>query len=143
MTKVNVAAEIITYIACVGVTVSLIFGKQISVYFHPEVFKITYQFLLIVVVGTGISALYKRILVNRERKQSDIKAFRELYSNLIDSYNLYKEVKRLLRARALRVDGDELVLLSEPYEELMIRLNTVQLKFEFYKREEAGEKSVL
>jgi hypothetical protein len=139
VTEDKIAVITITIIACVGALYFAVFSKQISNHLQADIFKITYQFLLIVVAGGGISWLYKDFISIRERKQSDIRAFRDLYSNLVDSYNQYKEIKRLLRAKALRNSDDGEILLSRPYEKLMMRLNSVQLKFEFYKLDVGGK----
>ena len=118
-----------------------------------ELLKISYQFLLLVVLGGAVSWLLKRYETARaskerelrdernrqetaradeERRQAEVRRlFLDTHSALVAAYNSAKRVRRLLRARAITESpgGDSLVR-REPYDTLLEALVDAQLTFE-------------
>ena len=130
-------------VCLVGVIIFIIYGDEIYKKIQNDVFKIIFQFMMMVVAGGGISWLYKELSAKREKRSENRKEFLDFYSNIVGAYNKYKSIKRLFRAKALRtlqVDESESieVVLSGPYQELIEELNKVQLEFESYKRHVSG-----
>lgn len=116
----------------IGVLLFLIFGSQIKRHVEEKVFDSTYQFFLITIVGGGVSLVYEAYRRERELRERQKEIQRNLRSNLISSFNSAKQVRRLLRARAVRIDSDagkELVLGRE-YSKQLDKLIDAQLSFE-------------
>jgi hypothetical protein len=102
-----------------------------------EVFKLTYQFLLIVVVGGALSVAYKELEARRARRDAERDLQRKLQTDVARTYNTAKKIRRLLRAKA--ADSvpvkDTTPIRAAPYNELMQELNETQLEFEFLKKQ--------
>lgn len=110
---------------------------------HADLVRVTYQFFLVVVFGGLVSWLFQEVARQRDRERHEREQFFELCTELIKAYNESKTVKRLLRAKAWRTiaieDGTRRdVLMTQPYFELLERLNSVQLEFESLKRHVKG-----
>ncbi len=106
----------IASIGLIGVLLFLIFGSQIKKHVEEKVFDSTYQFFLITIVGGGVSLIYEAYRHERESRESQKEVQRNLRSNFISSYNNAKQARRLLRARAIRINSDtgkEIVLGEE------------------------------
>lgn len=118
-------------------------------YLGLEAFKLTYPFLLLVVLGGAISLVYKEFSSERnavraiqERLRNEAQRRRErwmaLSRDLIETYSNSKRIRRLLRARALKKRGGgspegvaaEMMLDVAVYDKLIQELNDVQLSFE-------------
>jgi len=133
--KIEKIIKIITAVCLCGILIFLFFLTDTQ----HKILIITYQFMLIVVSGSGVSWLYKELSRLKEEKQENQKEFIQLFSKVVASYHQYKSIKRRFRAKALRTienDGknpEEVVLIIE-YHKLMEELNCVQLEFESYKR---------
>lgn len=131
------------------------FGKKIGNHLEPEVFKSSFQFLLLVVVGGGVSLLYdrfskekeleeKRFLAERELKEKQRDLIRQMHSELLKAFNDAKRVRRKLRAHVgyssdRGLSPGSTVRLAE-YKAAMEALMDAQLTFEVYaKRAEKPE----
>lgn len=97
---------------------------------NKHVFKITYQFLLISVIGGAIAYLYKLLELEREKRQY----LREMHKELLDSFNLAKKVRRDLRALLgkSKLSDPNVIITAENYKIHMERLGDAQLVFEVY-----------
>ncbi len=138
MENVLVAIFLISWfgaIATAGLFIANVKGIQSNL--DSEVFKLTYQFLTVVVVGGGLSALYKLFTVQRARAQEREALLRRLHSELLDAYNVAKRVRRKLRAyfgydsdaKAFHPDAH---LTAVQYSEQLATLTGAQLTFESY-----------
>jgi hypothetical protein len=96
----------------------------------PSVFRITYQFLLVSVLGGAIAYLYKLLELGREQRRY----LREMHKELLDAFNKAKMVRRELRARLGTKDkvNPAFRITAEEYEKQMARLGESQLVFEVY-----------
>ena len=94
------------------------------------IFKLTYQFFLITVVGAGVAHLYKQLERIREMRKS----LRDMHTELLDAFNQAKTVRRKCRAKLGtrgQVDANQEID-AEFYEEQMELLSDAQLTFEVY-----------
>lgn len=64
----------------------------------PEVFKLTYQFLLIVVLGSAVTVSFQAVAVARDAREKRRTMQREIHDALVQAYNDAKQARRLLRA---------------------------------------------
>lgn len=122
----------IASIGLIGVLLFLIFGSQIKKHVEEKVFDSTYQFFLITIVGGGVSLIYEAYRHERESRESQKEVQRNLRSNFISSYNNAKQARRLLRARAIRINSDtgKEIVLGEEYSKQLDKLIDTQLAFE-------------
>jgi len=101
---------------------------------YIEVIKATYQFALLIVIGGLMIPWW---LSEYRRAQEQDKAQRDLYrkflKDFLSAYNSSKRIRRILRARALSADKSTIKV--EIYNEQMLALIDVQLKFEYLKKE--------
>lgn len=141
----------ITILAVVGVAIFIVWPGPLKQKLDTEVFRLTYQFLLIGILGGVVSLLYKGFESEREqalkqkerdreqalrqkedehaRRDARRRLQREFHSEFIQTYNATKKVRRLLRARA----GFTMTALdAESYDEQMQHLIDAQLNFEFF-----------
>lgn len=150
--KFGFAIQLITLLAFVGV---LFFIFSISnsndEKYKLELNKISYQFLLIVVVGGAISLLFNLYSKSREEKlkikekeeirEKELKALHlKFYKEFIDAKNEVKRIRRFLRARCRitsQTDNQSECVLIETkrYDALLQELILIQLKFEFFEDE--------
>lgn len=124
--------KFIAFIGLIGVLLFLIFGIQIKKHVEEKVFESTYQFFLITIVGGGVSLVYEAYRREHEARERQKEIQRNLRSNLISGFNSAKQIRRLLRARAVRIDldtGKEIVL-GEEYSRELDKLIDAQLSFE-------------
>jgi hypothetical protein len=139
-TSASVLAAIV--LASVAVLAFLICGSQIKANLDDDVFKLTYEFLLIVVIGGAVSLLYKRFSDERDRDRERRALLRQMHSELLHAYNAAKRGRRILRAHVNRgpdsgVASGQAVGVVE-YEEQVNSVMDAQLTFEVYaKRAEA------
>jgi hypothetical protein len=114
---------------------------------NPVVFKITYQFLLITVLGGFIAFLYREIENKRRQAEKTLDQEREeklrfhenlkmAHSELLAAFNKAKTVRRLLRARlgTRHSINHSTEINAQEYEKHIMNLNDVQLTFEIYKK---------
>ena len=114
-----------------------------------ELFKLSYEFLLIVVIGGAVSFLFTVYIKLREEvktenetqetKKNEKKALqRKFHLDFIQTYNSVKKIRRLMRARARMKSNDnahDWKIITKRYDEQMRILITLQLQFEFFKEE--------
>jgi hypothetical protein len=126
-------------LASIGVLAFLIFGQQISKRLETEVYKQTYQFLLLVVVGGAVSLVYKEFSDEQVRYEERRILLRKMHSELLDVFNSAKLVRRTLRARiGYSHDREAMmhrVVKDSDYREQMAILMVSQLKFEVYSKQ--------
>lgn len=116
----------------VGALALLVFGNEIAVHLHEEVFKLLAQLVILVGIGGLGHLILTEINTSRERREANRALLRAGLSDMVGAYNEVKSVRRLLRAEAVRpnaTDHDAHVL-KAPYAALLARLNEAQLKLE-------------
>jgi hypothetical protein len=157
MRNILIAISLTIALAIVGVIAFILAHSALEVWLGPEVFKLTYQFLLIIVIGGAISLLYSQFTkrqeaANKIREQERAKRDEEktlqgkFRVGFLQAYNAAKNVRRLLRATARTiadVNGTttEVIKLS-PYDRQMQKLVQVQLQFETLREEAESEKAL-
>jgi hypothetical protein len=100
-----------------------------------EAFKISLQFLLIVVIGGALTLLFSQYQKECENKEAKKEKYRKVLTEVIREYNSAKRIRRLLRAEARFVSNEgEIAIKAEPYRKQMRALINVQLRFEYLKR---------
>lgn len=101
-----------------------------------ESFEITYEFLLVTVVGGLLALLYKQLDVRREQRRD----LREMYSEILGAYNRAKSVRRRMRARlgTAKAINKETPIAADYYEEQIEVLSNAQLTFEVYVKRTKG-----
>lgn len=142
--KVEKIAILIVSVAVIGAFVLAYFRKDLDV----EVFKISFQFLLIIVLGGAVTLFYnhynkqKELTIKkdeaRDLKVSECKKLQHQFHNeFIKSYNSIKFFRRIIRARAriLKTDlqgATTISLDTKTYDLQLQELTKLQLQFEFY-----------
>lgn len=126
-----------TVLAIILIGLFLIFSRLLSDFMGMEVFKISYEFLLIIVIGGAVSWLFSQYTFEKEAREQKKTLQREFQEELIKAYNSSKCIRRMLRAEARSSipDTGGMAIKAEPYSKQMQKLNDVQLKFEFLKKE--------
>jgi hypothetical protein len=110
---------------------------------NNDVFKLTYQFLLIGVIGGALSLFYQSVQHQREVREAENQHKREvreaerglqrqLLRDVIQAYNGAKKVRRLVRAKAR---DKSMNVRAQPYDEQMQILLDIQLSFEAFKHQ--------
>lgn len=137
---------------CAAILVFYFFERKlIESGFHAEMVNAIVQFLLLIVLGGAVTALYQARLQKREdaeRHRAERVAITErdkltlmaMRDNLIAAYNRVKRVRRLLRARLEYPQGDDgprLVPKSE-YNQQMEQVIDAELEFESILRQIEG-----
>lgn len=146
--KLTLVIIFITLLAFMGVLWFIIYPNLLRPWLDAEVFKLVFQFLLLVVLGGLVTFLFTSVTKEKEKKlrdnedkeikKSDTKNLQHKFHNdFIQSYNSVKLIRRILRARAriLSIDekGNEKLLLdTKEYDHQMQELTKLQLNFEFY-----------
>jgi hypothetical protein len=150
MRKLLIVISLTITLAIVGVISFIVARTALEASLGTEVFKLTYEFLLIIVIGGAVSLLYSHFTKVREQeraKKAEEKTLQGKFRvGFLQSYNAAKSVRRLLRATArtiTEVNGTttELIKLS-PYDRQMQKLVQVQLQFETLKEEAESEKDL-
>ena len=157
MRNIRIAISLIIALAIVGVIGFIYAHGALEASLGTEVFKLTYEFLLIIVVGGAISLLYSQFTKRQEKedktreqdraKRAEEKALQGKFRvGFLQSYNAAKSVRRLLRATArtltdVKGTPTEVIKLS-PYDRQMQKLVKVQLQFETLKEEAESEKEL-
>jgi hypothetical protein len=144
ITASTVAIVVMILVALGAVAAFLVWGPQIKVRLAPEVFNLTYEFLLVVVIGGAVSLLYGRFAAERDLARERRAALRQMHTELLAAYNAAKRVRRKLRAHVgyssgLGVTPGARVEAGE-YERQMDALMDAQLTFEVYAKRAADSK---
>src|SRR6187397_3011079 len=116
--KLTIAIIAITLLAFAGVLWFIIYPNQLKAWLDEEVFKLVFQFLLLIVLGGLVTFLFTSFTKekektlkdneNKEIKKSEKKNLQHKFHNdFIQSYNSVKLIRRMLRARARILSIDE------------------------------------
>ena len=138
LTYIYIGAFFIIWLASMaGVALFITLGEEIKPKPDNDVFKLTYQFLTIVVLGGALSFLYQLHAKRRDRYHERLALSRELHSELLDAYNVAKGVRRNLRADLGYDSGTKSFhpnahLAAVQYSEQLATLMGAQLMFERY-----------
>jgi hypothetical protein len=90
---------LLTTVAVIGIWMFLYVGKPLIAYMGSELFSLTYEFFLMVVIGSGVSALFQTMTYGREARDRRRELQRELHQTIVSGWNEAKRARRLLRAR--------------------------------------------
>ena len=127
-----------------GTICFLLWPKELKERLGDDVFKLTYQFLLLVVIGGALSVVYQEFQRHRddEAKQRGARrcqaggracsATTIPCADLLEVYQAAMKVRRLLQAKAREHIPATTVMLvhANPYEEQMLALLDVHLDFQ-------------
>lgn len=119
-------------------------GNELADYIQVDVFKLLAQLLLITGIGGIITLAITEFTRAREKRQQVKDLQRNAFSDLVESYNEVKQIRRQLRAKAVRREPDntKLIVDRDMYDSLLTRLNDIQLQWEFYIRYAKANKDV-
>lgn len=152
--RISIIAAIVFSLSLISIGVFIAYQKWLSENLNTEIFKLSYQFLLIVVIGGAVSLIFtefsktrEQIRKDKEKQESSDNLIRDLqrkfYNDFIQAYNSAKKIRRLLRARArIKSDNKLIEIRRLTYDEQMQSLIDVQLKFEFFCEEVKGNPSL-
>jgi hypothetical protein len=150
MKTIRFVISLTIVLAIVGVLGFILAHSVLEAWLGIEVFKLTYEFLLIIVIGGAISLLYSHFTKvreqEREKRDEEKTLQRKFRVGFLQAYNGAKSVRRLLRATA-RTLADAKGTTTEgiklaPYDRLMQKLVQVQLQFETLREEAETEKNL-
>jgi hypothetical protein len=146
--KIKSAAISVTVVSFLLVIAIIIFPGFFKGRLDYDIFKLTYQFLLLTVIGglvTFLFSFYIRLREEQARQKEQATAKRKeerslqrrFYNEFTGAYNEGKKIRRFLRARTRKLSTSnqhqEIILLkTERYDELLKELTILQLKFEFF-----------
>jgi hypothetical protein len=85
------------------------------------------------VSGAAVSWLLSEYRREQEKDEAQREFYRKFLKNFLFAYNSSKRIRRILKARALHPDKSKIKV--ESYNEQMITLIDVQLRFEYLKKE--------
>jgi hypothetical protein len=128
---------LISVISSVAIIVFLSLGKQIKSVMDEDLFKLTYQFLLIVVIGGLVSLLNQLYLKQRDLDYQHQVLLRQIYTELFNAYNTTKRIRRILRAQVgIDISGNKInqnaQISKSEYKKQIDILIDAQLIFELY-----------
>ena len=126
-----------------GTICFLLWPKELKERLGDDVFKLTYQFLLLVVIGGALSVVYQEFRRHRDdeakqreqdaaRREAERVLQRQFLADLVEVYQAAMKVRRLLQAKAREHIPATTVMLvhANPYEEQMLALLDVHLDFQ-------------
>lgn len=136
--RLEVVPLIITALAIGAVGLFIVRGQSVEQRVGGQVFALTYEFLLSVVIGSGVSVLFQTISYARELRDRRRSLQREIHQSLVAGYNDAKKARRLLRARARSAvhapDAVGCGIDAAAYDEQMEALSEAQLSIELATR---------
>jgi hypothetical protein len=137
--KRTLAVTVLLALSFVGTIAFLLWPNRVrAVIDDNDVFKLTYEFLLIGVIGGALSLFYQNVQHQREVREAERGLQRKLLREVIQAYNDAKKVRRLLRAKARDERAmKDTVIRAQPYDEQMQVLLDIQLDFEAFKHQAA------
>lgn len=129
----------VTLLAAAGVWTFLVVGESIKDRLGEDLAGMTYQFLLIIVLGSGVSVLFQTVAYGREMRERRRTLQREIHDSLVSGYNDAKRARRLLRARARASSGDSRshagnTIDAAEYDRQLEALSSAQLSLELAMR---------
>ncbi len=113
--------------------------------FAVGIFKLTYQFALLVVMGGAVGWVFRSYTKIREGLESDRQELLGATRDLVSSYNDIKAIRRILRAQAQKcgeIGEPETYIQIDVYERQVLKLSRVQLTLEAYKRRVNADKQL-
>lgn len=120
----------------VGVFMFLFENAYLKARLDPDVFKSSYEFLLVAILGGAVSLAYKQFSAERDRQRDAIKILREMHTELLLNYNEVKAVRRTLQALlrcTSRIAAPEGAAVDfRVYKAQMESLSAAQMRFEIY-----------
>ena len=131
-------------VAILGTIVLILRGHDLANYLQEDVFKLLAQLILVSGIGGIISVALAEFTRARENRQQLRDLQRKAFSDLVEAYHEVKRLRRLLRAKAVRLgpSGKKEIVDRDEYDTLLQRLNDVQLQCEFYKRYAEGNQDI-
>ncbi|AOK20288.1 hypothetical protein WT26_31465 [Burkholderia cepacia] len=103
---------------------------------NDEIFKLTYQFFLIVVLGGALSFGFSLLQYERTVRETERALQSQILREVVQAYNAAKKVRRLLRAKAVQCTdqaASSFIICQESYDKQMQVLVDIQLDFEAFK----------
>jgi len=124
--------SVVAGLSVLGIICFLLWPAELRERYGDEVFKLTYQFLLLVVIGGALSFLYQEFQHQREQREAELVLQRQFLADLLEVNHAAMKVRRLLQAKAREyVPATKVTLLhAKPYEEQMLALIDVHLDFQ-------------
>ncbi len=89
-----------TVLAIILIGLFLIFSRLLSDFMGMEVFKISYEFLLIIVIGGAVSWLFSHRTFEKEAREQKKTLQREFQEELIKAYNSSKVYQAYVEGRS-------------------------------------------
>jgi hypothetical protein len=136
--RLEVVPLVVTALAIIAVSILIVREQSVTNRIGNEVFALTYEFFLTVVIGSGVSVLFQTISYARELRDRRRALQREIHQALVTGYNDAKKARRLLRARARNAprapDGVGCGIDAAEYDVQMEALSTAQLSIELATR---------
>lgn len=119
-------------------------GDDLANSLQDDVFKLLVQLILISGIGGILSLSLAEFTRARERRQQLRDQQRKAFSDIVESYHEVKRLRRLLRAKAVRMEpnGAKDIVDRDEYDKLLQRLNELQLRCEFYVRYAVGNQDI-
>jgi hypothetical protein len=129
--KLKISAIIaFTFLALAGAAAFIIWRSSVEGYLGPDVFKLSYEFLLITIVGGAVSAIYKQFQQDRDERAAERALQIDLLNESVRTYNAAKKARRLLRAKA--IEPVVHLVHRDAYDNQMQDLMDAQLGFESF-----------
>ena len=141
-------AVYVTILAVIGVIFFLTSSSYIKRHTDPEIFKLCFQFLLLVVIGGAVTFIFttntkireentKKKEKEDEKRMEYKKSQHKFHNDFVQSYNSVKLLRRMFRARARILLKDQqgnktIAINTKIYDTQMQELTKLQLQFEFY-----------
>jgi hypothetical protein len=132
--RTEILPSFVTLLAATGVCLFIVLGKPISERVGLGVFNATYQFLLVAVLGSGVSMLFQAIAHARDARERGRTLQREIHVALVCGYNDAKRARRLLRARSRSTAAAADAIDAAEYETQLEALSSAQLSIELATR---------
>jgi hypothetical protein len=131
--KSEILPATVMLLAAAGACLFILCSASITARVGTGIFNATYQFLLVVVLGSGVTAVFQTLAQARDARERRKTLQREIHGALITGYNDAKRVRRLLRARA-RSGVDANIIDRGEYDTQLEALSSAQLSIEFATR---------
>jgi hypothetical protein len=129
----------------IGVLAFIAFPELLKPRMDPKIFELSYEFLLVTVIGGVVSLVYKQFEAERAQREKQLEMERvrrdaerklraDLHADVVRAYNSAKKIRRVLRATAIErsPDAADPRVHPGPYNEQMQALIDTQLDFEAF-----------
>jgi hypothetical protein len=130
-------------VTLLGATIFVLWGTSIASFMHPEVFKLLAGLVITTGIGGVASLVLSEVNAARERREADRTLVRQTLTDIVASYNDVKQIRRQLRAEAVRPEyrDSQAFVLPESYAKLLKGLSVAQLRVESHLRLIEGNRS--